>query len=140
MLPVFDLKAIPGEFADAWNRHDMKSLAALFTEDAKFVNVVGMWWKSRDEIEAAHAATHATIFKHSRLSFEPARVMELAPGVAAVHARWELAGQLDPDGRPSGPRQGVLLFVVTSGEQGWRVKVAQNTDIVAGVLVPSTRT
>ncbi|MDX8512638.1 SgcJ/EcaC family oxidoreductase [Mesorhizobium captivum] len=35
-------------FADAWNRHDMDDFAALFSEDANFVNVVGMWWKNRD--------------------------------------------------------------------------------------------
>jgi uncharacterized protein (TIGR02246 family) len=54
-------------FVAAWNRHDMQSLAALFTEDAHFVNVMGMWWKSRAEIEAAHAATHASIFKNAIL-------------------------------------------------------------------------
>ncbi|WP_246684898.1 hypothetical protein [Mesorhizobium sp. B2-7-1] len=32
-------------FADAWNRHDMDDFAVLFSEDANFVNVVGMWWK-----------------------------------------------------------------------------------------------
>jgi hypothetical protein len=27
---------------EAWNRHDMKAYSAQFTEDADFVNVVGM--------------------------------------------------------------------------------------------------
>ncbi|WP_245493329.1 MULTISPECIES: SgcJ/EcaC family oxidoreductase [unclassified Mesorhizobium] len=54
-------------FADAWNRHDMEDFGALFSEDANFVNVVGMWWKNRSEIEAAHRATHETMFRDSRL-------------------------------------------------------------------------
>jgi len=31
----------------------MKAFAQLFSDDAQFVNVVGMWWKNRSEIEAA---------------------------------------------------------------------------------------
>ncbi|MDX8450453.1 SgcJ/EcaC family oxidoreductase [Mesorhizobium captivum] len=54
-------------FADAWNRHDMDDFAALFAEGANFVNVVGMWWKNRTEIERAHRATHETMFRDSRL-------------------------------------------------------------------------
>src|SRR3546814_21022986 len=37
--------------ADAWNRHDAKAYAALFTQDGDVVNIVGWWWKGRDEIE-----------------------------------------------------------------------------------------
>ena len=54
-------------FAEAWNRHDMDDFASLFCEDANFVNVVGMWWRNRSEIEAAHRATHATMFRDSQL-------------------------------------------------------------------------
>jgi uncharacterized protein (TIGR02246 family) len=35
-------------FAEAWNRHDAQGLAALFSPNANFVNVVGLWWKNRD--------------------------------------------------------------------------------------------
>ncbi|MER8464380.1 SgcJ/EcaC family oxidoreductase [Mesorhizobium sp. M1396] len=54
-------------FANAWNRHDMDEFASLFAPDANFVNVVGVWWKNRSEIEAAHRATHDTMFRDSRL-------------------------------------------------------------------------
>ncbi|WP_245521431.1 SgcJ/EcaC family oxidoreductase, partial [Mesorhizobium sp. M3A.F.Ca.ET.175.01.1.1] len=64
-------------FADAWNRHDMGDLAALFSEDANFVNVVGVWWKSRSEIEGAHRATHETMFRESRLDGDVSSVVEL---------------------------------------------------------------
>ncbi|MGK9232137.1 SgcJ/EcaC family oxidoreductase [Inquilinus limosus] len=60
MSEALRLEDVPAAFIAAWNRHDMAALAALFAEDADFVNVVGLWWRSRAEIEAAHAATHAT--------------------------------------------------------------------------------
>ena len=51
----------------------MAQFAQLFARDADFVNVVGMWWKNRQEIEQAHAHSHATFFKNSRLSGEDCR-------------------------------------------------------------------
>ena len=47
---------VSSAFTAAWNRHDMAALAAVFTPDAQFVNVVGLWWKSRAEIEARACA------------------------------------------------------------------------------------
>jgi uncharacterized protein (TIGR02246 family) len=42
-------------FVDAWNHRDPDALAALFDDDAEFVNVTGLWWHTRDEIRSAHA-------------------------------------------------------------------------------------
>lgn len=42
-------------FVDAWNHRDPDALAALFDQDAEFVNVTGLWWHTRDEIRSAHA-------------------------------------------------------------------------------------
>lgn len=123
-------------FGDAWNRHDMDDLAALFAEDANFVNVVGLWWKNRTEIARAHRATHETMFRNSRLEGAVSSVVELAPGLASVHYTWSLTGASAPDGAPAGTRQGILLLVVKEEQSGWRIKVAQNTDIVPGALAP----
>jgi uncharacterized protein (TIGR02246 family) len=136
MADPLDLEDVPAAFVDAWNRHDMQAFAALFTEDANFVNVVGMWWRSQAEIEAAHATAHATVFRNSRLDGGAASVIKLRPGVAAVHMAWELTGQTGPDGKPSAPRRGILLLVLTEEGDGWRIRVAQNTDIASGVLAP----
>ena len=106
MSDIDRLEDVPAAFIAAWNRHDMAALAALFTEDAEFVNVVGLWWRTRAEIEAAHAATHATMFRDSRLKGDMAEVTSLGPGIAALHVTWTLTGQSTPDGTPAEPRQG----------------------------------
>ncbi|AZN96179.1 SgcJ/EcaC family oxidoreductase [Mesorhizobium sp. M9A.F.Ca.ET.002.03.1.2] len=126
-------------FADAWNRHDMGDFAALFADDANFVNVVGMWWKSRTEIERAHRATHETMFRDSRLEGVVSSVVELAPGLASVHYTWTLTGASAPDGSPAGTREGILLLIVKEEQSGWRIKVAQNTDIVPRAIAPPSR-
>ena len=105
-------------FATAWNRHDMDEFASLFVSDANFVNVVGVWWKNRSEIEAAHRATHETMFRDSRLEGDVSSVVELAPGLAAVHYAWTLTGASAPDGSPAGPRKGILLLIAQEGAVG----------------------
>src|SRR5690242_18083887 len=115
-------------FADAWNRHDMRDLANLFTEDANFVNVVGTWWKNRSEIESAHRATHDTIFRDSRLEGRVSSVVALAADMASVHYNWTLTGTSAPGGSQAGTREGILLLIVQNEQPGWRIKVAQNTD------------
>jgi uncharacterized protein (TIGR02246 family) len=123
-------------FADAWNRHDMRDLANLFTDDANFVNVVGMWWKNRNEIESAHRAIHDTIFRNSRLEGRVASVVALAADIASVHYSWTLTGASAPDGSQAGTREGILLLIVQDEQPGWRIKVAQNTDIAPGMIAP----
>ena len=117
----------------------MDDFASLFAADAHFVNVVGVWWKDRNEIKAAHAATHQTMFKDSRLSGEVSSRREVAPGVIAVHVTWILTGAIAPDGSPAGDREGILLLILTNEQSGWRIKLAQNTDILRGAIAPPAR-
>jgi uncharacterized protein (TIGR02246 family) len=53
--------------SDSWNRHDMAGYGAQFTEDADFVNVIGMHWQGCAEITARHEDVHRTIFRNSTL-------------------------------------------------------------------------
>ena len=69
-------------FAECWNRHDMNAFAELFAADAEFVNVVGLWWRGREEIKKAHEVTHATMFKNSRLT-----IADIAVGIFLRRAR-----------------------------------------------------
>lgn len=128
------ITAIAQAFDTAWNRHDMTALAALFAPDADFVNVVGMWWKNRAEIEAAHRHSHATFLRDSVLRGKVEKVKFLGPDIAAVHVLWELSGQIEPDGSVGQPRHGVLLFVMARDNARWLIQDAQNTDIMAGLL------
>ena len=139
-MPFDHPDSLARAFADAWNRHDMRDFANLFAPDANFVNVVGIWWKNQAEIEEAHRATHNTIFRDSRLEGEVSSTIELAPDVVAIHYSWSLTGAAAPNGSPAGPRKGILLLVLQRDESGWLIKVAQNTDIVPGVVAPARGT
>ena len=115
-------------FVRAWNAHDMKALAGLFSEDADFVNVVGMWWKGRAEIQAQHEASHATRFKTTTLVETGTAVRRLPGDIAVMHFSWELSGELEPDGKAAPLRRGVMLVVASKQAAGWRIIAAQNTN------------
>lgn len=131
---IAEVTRVVHAFAAAWNRHDMNAFAELFAEDAEFVNVVGIWWKGRAEIKAAHEFTHQTMFKHSRLSIQEVAARLPAPDIAISRCRWTLEGHVSPDGGALPPRTGILVNVLQKKGGTWRIIDSQNTDIVEGVL------
>ncbi|HRZ01166.1 MAG TPA: SgcJ/EcaC family oxidoreductase [Burkholderiaceae bacterium] len=116
-------------FCAAWNAHDMRAFGRLFTPAADFVNAFGTWWRGREAIEAAHAATHGDVFGTSTLAFEDVELRELAPGLALARAHWHLRGQTRRNGEAATPRSGRLIFVLRETEGAWLIEAAQNTDI-----------
>ncbi len=119
-------------FAAAWNGRDAAALAALFEEDADFVNVVGIWWRRRRAIEKAHDYALKRFFRDSRLTIEEVSVRHIGDDAATVHGRWRMEGQRAPDDTVLDPRRGVVLLVLRRTDDGWRAVAAQNTDIVPG--------
>ncbi|KAA9008348.1 SgcJ/EcaC family oxidoreductase [Histidinibacterium aquaticum] len=110
---------------------DAAALAALFAEDADFVNVVGLWWEDRPAIGAAHHRGLTTFFAESRLALGRVKVRHLGE-TAVVHARLRLSGQTAPDGSVAEGRSTILVFVMAKQAKGWHCVAAQNTDIVPG--------
>ena len=120
-------------FVDAWNRKDAEGIAELFVEDADFVNVVGLWWRTREHIRRAHHEGFTRIFRHSTMEARDVTVRNLGQDAAVVHCAWTLTGQDSLAGRDVGRRRGIISFTAarTPG-QGWRAVAAQNTDRING--------
>jgi uncharacterized protein (TIGR02246 family) len=124
---------IPALFVEAWMSRNANMLASLFTEDAEFVNVVGLWWHNRKDIEKAHAYGFETIFPDSDLLLRETSVKYLSNDIAVVHARMRLKNQT-PKGEVKTPsiRQNIFSFVVLKQEGFWICVSAHNTDIIPG--------
>lgn len=121
---------VAAAFVDAWNARDPDALAALFDEDAEFVNVVGLWWHDREAIRRAHAYGLTRIFNQSTLRAAEVRVKRLSEDIAVVHARMALTGQSAVAGivEPA-PRRTIFSFVVHRVGEEWRCAAAHNTDV-----------
>jgi uncharacterized protein (TIGR02246 family) len=110
---------------------DAAALAALFADDADFVNVTGLWWHDRQAIEKAHHYGLTTFFRDSTLRAGRIKIRDLGD-VAVVQARMRLSGQIAPDGSTAEDRQTLFTFVLHRQTEGWLIVTAHNTDIAPG--------
>lgn len=131
---VAEVTQVVHTFAECWNRHDMNAFAELFAPEAEFVNVVGLWWKGREEIKKAHELTHATIFRNSRLMLADVSVRFPHENIAIARSRWVLEGHVSPEGAPLPARHGILLNILYRNLAGWLIIDSQNTDTIEGTL------
>src|SRR5574340_329775 len=131
---IAEVTQVVHAFAECWNRHGMNAFAELFAPDAEFVNVVGLWWKGREEIKKAHEFTHATMFKNSQLNISGVSIRFPVASIAVARSRWVLEGHVSPGGNLLPARSGILLNVLTRTPGGWSIIDSQNTDIIEGAL------
>ena len=127
----FQIESSLKALADAWNSHDMAEYAAEFTEDADFVNILGMHWRGRARIESQHAALHCTIFRNSQLRIVDVSLRPLGPGVILALVNWEMTGHETPPGAPFVEvRHGVITGVFVQDGERWRITAFHNTNTV----------
>lgn len=122
---------------EAWNRHDAKTFASFFTEDADCVNVVGWWWQGRPQIEKKVADAHVFIFRESKLTNNEIHLRFLTSGIALVHVRWSMVGNRNPDGTPGQPRKGIQTHILQKHAGKWLIASFNNADSVPEVPFPT---
>ena len=121
------IEAVEAKQAAAWNAHDAAAYADLFTPDGDVVNLVGWWWKGRDEIRSKLTDAFALVFKDSRLTIVDVQARKLSSDIAVAHVRWTMTGALAPPGESSPPHEGIQVQVLVRGPDGWRITSFQNT-------------
>ena len=120
---------------EAWNRHDAKAYAYLFTENGDCVNVVGWWWKGRAEIERKLTDAYVFVFRESTLTVKDVDIKFLAPEIAVAHVRWTMVGARTPKGIPE-PQQGIQVQVLQKQAGKWLIAVFQNTNALPEMPFP----
>ncbi|QIS12270.1 SgcJ/EcaC family oxidoreductase [Nocardia arthritidis] len=112
-MSVDDILAL---MRQSWERGDASSYAALFTEDATFVDVLGRVQRGRAVIAREHQKLFDTIYRDSRWAGRVERVADLGDGVVVVNSVSELSV-------PRGPRAGITAavqtMVVVDGSIAW---------------------
>jgi uncharacterized protein (TIGR02246 family) len=123
---------IPEAFRTAFNAGDAAKLAALFAEDADFVNVGATHLAGRAEIEAHHAKRFAGPAGAARLLGTTIVLRAPAPGMALVLWRWTMPAYTDRAGMRRECRTGVLAFSAVANGAGCKVVHAQNSQAMPG--------
>ncbi|MBT52243.1 MAG: DUF4440 domain-containing protein [Mameliella sp.] len=132
--PIAKPDEFPAALARAWNRHCGQSIAALFTEDADFVNVSGLWWQGREAIAKPHDKLLQTAaYGQTTLTPDRTRTRYLTECMAQIMCQFTLSGRMHMDGSP----REIQLWMVTALLQRqkakeWLALNAQFTGITAG--------
>ena len=124
--PIEDLVSA---WAAAWNRHDAEAAAELVVPEVDFVNVLGRWFKGKDEFLEHHRQLHSGQMRNSlwrNLNHEARFVGE---NLVVVHLEWTIECDENPDGTPRRRRQGIFTWVVLRLEETWRIAAAHNTNL-----------
>ena len=112
------------DLEQAWNAADGAEFARHFSEGADFVNIRGDHLRTRDVIAKGHQGIFDTIYKGSVVSYRPAGVRSIAPGVLLAHVRATLKAPLGP---LAGEHQSLFTMVLVQEQSGWRIAAFHNT-------------
>jgi len=125
------IRKIIAGIEQSWNAHDMKAYGKLFREDAHWINVVGMHWRGRDAVMAAHAAYHATIFKNHQLKTDAVEIRSIGDGYAIAVVTTTNDAFTTPDGITVPKRQDRQSYVLAKDADGWKIVHGHNVPVDA---------
>jgi uncharacterized protein (TIGR02246 family) len=105
------------EFEAAWNKHDTKAMAAIWTEDGSLINPFGATATSRAEVETIFATEHSGMFKETKYESSDIKVQWLTPDIAVTDMTGNISGIQGPDGAtlPDFHHHVALVFVKKDG-------------------------
>lgn len=117
------------KFDTAFNQKDPKAFAAVFAEDADFVNWFGQPARGRQKIEEFHIPVLKQIHRTSVQKVTQSNIRFIKPDIAAVDVLWEVTGMTSPDGKPLPNRKGLMVWTMSKENGQWWIKVFHNINI-----------
>lgn len=131
-VPQMELQTQVADVLDAWlkawNASDMDAMFSLFTEDAHWVNIVGMHWRGKPEVEQAHRIFFDVMFKGVPQSLEEIESVVPTPGDGAiVVARWAMGAFKTPEGQVNPPSRDRMTMVLV--RRGGRLMIAHGANV-----------
>lgn len=124
------IRSIVQNYTDSWNQRECKGFAEGYSEDADFVNIFGMKFSGKAEIEERHVKILQTFFKGSKLEIVDTQLREVQPGLVIGTIRWKLNGFRTPGSDMSKPgevRTGIYTQVFVNANKKWEITASQNT-------------
>lgn len=119
-----------------WNTHEFQNMDSYMTDDVEWVNIVGMWWKGRAEVKAAHQGNFGAFFKGVPFTQKSLKTRFLTKDVAVATLISSVGEFFPPDGIDHGHNKMpasddilTLVFVKKNGK--WLIASGQNTIVDA---------
>ena len=119
---------------NSWNNHDFKDMSSYTTEDADFINPVGVWWKGRSDAQKSLQHLHDTMLKNTPDTVLSTTTRFVTPSVALVIFISKTGTFYFPDGvdnghNKHGDNRAVSIMVIVKQNDKWLLAATQGTDI-----------
>ena len=124
-----DINQIINHFTYVWNECHGHGSADFYTNDADFVNIFGMTFSGKDEIEARHVAIHEAFLKNSTFEILNVKIRETKPDVVIAHVNWSVSNLQIP-GSEMTEMQGIFTHILLKTDHQWKITASQNTPIL----------
>lgn len=107
------VRQLVDRYAAAWNACDMDAMAKLYADDVHWVNIVGMHWQGKAEVDRAHRIFFDIMFKGVPLKLEEIESVTIIPGGAVVAVvRWSVGAFRTPVGKQTPPSHDRMTLVL----------------------------
>lgn len=116
-------------FIDNWNVHDYTSMKTYTTDDVDWVNIVGMWWKGRKEVQYAHQTFHKTMFKNVTLYLKSTAIRFITKDVAIAHIKTYYGEFTTPGGNKMGNTDDLAMLVYVKKNGKWLLTSGENVTV-----------
>jgi len=126
-----DVQQIASRFFEAWNRHHVSAMAALYTEDAQVVNSLGLWWRGAAEVERGLGQMNAI---GPPLRPDSTWACLLTESTALCIVDYTVGSFTRPSGQTVPEQKALSTFVMVKTPRGWRIAAAQTTGVNAEVI------
>lgn len=123
------IRDLVGEYGASWNRHDMAAMAALFADDASWVNIVGWHWPDKAAVVAGHEGIHRSFFHDTDIEIADITLRVLASDIVAAVVLLKVGPFLPPDGMARPASDNRLSLIMANRDGRWRIAHGHNTVI-----------
>jgi uncharacterized protein (TIGR02246 family) len=118
-------------FFEAWNRHDVSAMVALYTEQAQVVNSLGLWWRGATELQRGLGQMNAV---GPPLRPDSMSAHRVTPDTAICIVDYTVAAFTRPGGQSMPEQKALSTFFMVRSESGWLIAAAQTTAVNAEVI------
>lgn len=130
------IQAVVTRIGTNYRDHKFQDMAAYATEGVSWVNIVGMWWRGRPQVQAAHQAIFDRIFTGVKFTLGPPTIRLITPDVAVVNLYCGVGAFYPPDGvnrgtNKMGDDQDLLTLVLVKQRGTWLLTAGHNTVVDA---------
>jgi|688.fasta_scaffold05726_18 uncharacterized protein (TIGR02246 family) len=119
-----DIQSFASNYASAWNKHDPKSLAKFWADDANLLSPWAKVYNGKKEIEQHLVSEHQNGMKDSHLDLAIQNVRFLDSDVAFVDADVTLIG-MKVAGEKAAPLHTHAIFLLTKRDKKWQILIAR---------------